>query len=36
MGWNKIPKNKGVNITKRPGGIISLSEAFVDTAIQFL
>ena len=33
-GWNKIPKNRGVKMTKIPGNIISLKDAYVDTFIQ--
>jgi hypothetical protein len=35
-GWKMIPKNKGVKITRRPGGIISLKEASVETAMHLL
>ncbi len=35
-GWKKTPKKSGVRITKRPGGIISLKEAAVDTAMHLL
>lgn len=35
-GWNTIPKNNGVIITNNPGGIISLNEAAVETAIHLL
>ena len=34
IGWNTTPKNIGVKITNRPGNIISLNEAFVDTSIH--
>ena len=34
IGWKIIPKNKGVIITIRPGRIISLKEAIVETHIQ--
>ena len=36
IGWNIIPKNNGVTITNKPGGIISLKEASVETAIHLL
>ena len=34
IGWNNMPKIKGVTITIKPGRIISLRDALVETLIQ--
>lgn len=35
-GWKTTPKKRGVMMTSRPGGIISLKEAEVDTSMHLL